>query len=57
VCEVVYATAGYEQSVSNMADVSLERDGVFSDDRAAQQLATMSGDVIAGYTAALNVTI
>ena len=57
VCTPVFATEGYEQSVSNLADVSLERDGVFSDDRAAQQLATMSGDVIAGYTAALNVTI
>jgi len=43
--------------VSNLAGVTLERDNVFGEDGAAQQLATMSGDVTAGYTAALNVGV
>jgi len=56
-CDVVYATAGYEQSVRNLGQVSLERDNVFSDDQAAHQLATMTGSVADGYTAALAVAI
>ena len=31
VCETVYATEGYEQSVGNLAQVSLDTDGIFSD--------------------------
>ena len=31
VCESVYATSGYEQSVSNLSRVSLDSDMVFSD--------------------------
>src|SRR4029434_2883604 len=31
VCDTVYATAGYEQSASNLAGSSLESDNVFSD--------------------------
>ncbi len=30
-CNAVYATAGYEQSVQNMSQVSLDSDNVFSD--------------------------
>ena len=56
-CDVVYATAGYEQSVRNLSQVSLERDNVFSDDQAAHQLATMTGSVADGYTAALSLAI
>ena len=54
-CSTVYATAGYEQSVRNLARVSLTQDMVFGDDGAVSQLATMSGDVPGGYTAALTV--
>jgi protocatechuate 3,4-dioxygenase beta subunit len=54
-CSTVYATTGYEQSVSNLARVSLARDMVFGDDGGVSQLATMTGDVSGGYTAALTV--
>ncbi|MCW2703338.1 MAG: 3,4-dioxygenase subunit beta [Blastococcus sp.] len=53
-CSAVYATTGYEQSVSNLARVSLARDMVFGDG-GVSQLATMTGDVSGGYTAALTV--
>ncbi len=56
-CDAVYATVGYEQSVSNMTQVSLTRDNVFSDDGAAQQLGTMTGSVADGYTVALTVPV
>jgi protocatechuate 3,4-dioxygenase beta subunit len=56
VCNVVYATAGYEQSVSNLADVSLDSDNVFGDG-ATQQLASVGGSVAAGYTAELSVPV
>jgi protocatechuate 3,4-dioxygenase beta subunit len=54
-CSTVYATSGYEQSVSNLARVSLTQDNVFGDDGGVSQLAAMSGDVSGGYTAALTV--
>jgi protocatechuate 3,4-dioxygenase beta subunit len=54
-CSTVYATTGYEQSVSNLTRVSLDRDNVFGDDGGVSQLATMSGDVDSGFTAALTV--
>jgi protocatechuate 3,4-dioxygenase beta subunit len=56
-CEAVYATTGYEQSVGNLTQVSLESDNVFGDDGGVHQLATMSGSVPAGYTAALTVGV
>ncbi|WP_323101754.1 intradiol ring-cleavage dioxygenase [Intrasporangium sp. YIM S08009] len=56
-CESVYATSGYEQSVANLAQVSLERDNVFGDDGGVHQLATMSGNATDGYTAALTVGV
>lgn len=56
-CESVYATSGYEQSVANLAQVSLERDNVFGDDGGIHQLATMSGSATAGYTAALTIGV
>ena len=54
-CATVYATTGYEQSVRNLARVSLTQDMVFADDGGVSQLATMSGHVSGGYTAALTV--
>lgn len=56
-CDVVYATTGYEQSVRNLSQLSLESDMVFSDDDAAHQMATMTGDASSGYTAALTVAV
>lgn len=56
-CETVYATTGYEQSVTNLSQLSLATDNVFSDDSGATQLATMSGSVDAGYTIALTAAV
>jgi protocatechuate 3,4-dioxygenase beta subunit len=57
VCAVVYAEPGYEASVSNLAGVSLETDGIFSDDGAGTQLATVTGDVASGYLVSLSVGV
>jgi protocatechuate 3,4-dioxygenase beta subunit len=56
VCEVVYATAGYEASVRNLAQTSLDSDNVFSDGY-DHQLAATTGSVDAGYTASLSVPV
>jgi protocatechuate 3,4-dioxygenase beta subunit len=56
VCSAVYATEGYEQSVQNLAQTSLEGDMVFSDGADAQ-LAAVEGDVDSGYTATLTVAV
>jgi protocatechuate 3,4-dioxygenase beta subunit len=56
VCALVYATDGYEQSVRNMAQTSLETDMVFSDG-VDQQLATLTGDVGSGFTATLALAV
>ena len=54
VCQQVYGTAtGRSASVSNLSAVSLASDGVFGNDSAALQLATVSGSVAAGYAASL----
>jgi hypothetical protein len=52
----VYASTGYEQSVGNLAQVSLDTDGIFSDGYSLQ-LATLSGSNSAGWTAALTVPV
>ena len=54
--DVVYATAGYESSVSNLAQVTLATDNVFSDG-ASLELPTMTGSVSGGLTAALTVAV
>jgi protocatechuate 3,4-dioxygenase beta subunit len=56
-CDVVYATSGYEASVSNLARTSLTSDNVFGDDGGIHQIASMSGDVAGGYTAALTIGV
>ena len=56
VCETVYATEGYEQSVANLAQVSLDSDGIFSDGFSLQ-MATVTGSVEEGYVATLNVPV
>ena len=57
VCDTVYATTGYEQSVQNMAQVSLQTDNVFRDDGGARQLGSMSGSVGKGYAVELAVPV
>jgi protocatechuate 3,4-dioxygenase beta subunit len=54
---LVYATSGYEQSVRNASQVTLQGDNVFGDDGGIHQIATMSGSVAAGYTAALTIGV
>ena len=56
VCDLVYATDGYEQSVDNKAQTSLDSDMVFSDG-VDQQLADVNGDVDSGYTATLALAV
>ncbi|MBM7805008.1 protocatechuate 3,4-dioxygenase beta subunit [Geodermatophilus bullaregiensis] len=61
VCDTVYATPGYESSVRNLAQLSLDSDSdsdnVFGDDAGAGQLATVTSDVSSGYTVALAVGV
>jgi protocatechuate 3,4-dioxygenase beta subunit len=56
VCNEVYATDGYEQSVRNMQRLSLESDMVFSDGWSLQ-LATVEGSTSDGLTASLTVPV
>ncbi|GAB2865964.1 intradiol ring-cleavage dioxygenase [Streptomyces deserti] len=56
VCDTVYATDGYRQSVTNLGQLSLESDNIFSDGY-DQQLATVTGSVTEGYTATLTVPV
>jgi protocatechuate 3,4-dioxygenase beta subunit len=56
-CAAVYATDGYSASVRNLSSVSLARDNVFGNDGGIHQIATMSGDTSAGYTAALTIGV
>jgi protocatechuate 3,4-dioxygenase beta subunit len=53
----VYATAGYESSIANLARVSLDTDNVFGDDGGALQLGTATGDTTTGYTLTLAVRV
>jgi protocatechuate 3,4-dioxygenase beta subunit len=56
ICDDVYATDGYEQSVGNLAGVSLDSDGIFSDGYSLQ-MATVTGSVSDGYTVSLNIPV
>jgi protocatechuate 3,4-dioxygenase beta subunit len=57
-CSTVYAGAsGYSASVANLAAISLASDNVFSNDGAALQLATVTGDLVNGYAASLTVGV
>jgi protocatechuate 3,4-dioxygenase beta subunit len=53
VCNVVFAAAGYEQSIPNLQQVSLASDNVFGDDGGVRQLGTVTGSVESGYTVKL----
>jgi protocatechuate 3,4-dioxygenase beta subunit len=56
VCDVVYATDGYEASVRNLARTSLTTDMVFRDGYSSQ-LATVTGDVAGGYLSTLTLAV
>ena len=57
VCDTVFATSGYEQSVQNLSQISLQSDNVFGDDGGAHQLGTVTGSVEAGYSVQLAVPV
>ncbi|OYU45873.1 MAG: intradiol ring-cleavage dioxygenase [Burkholderiales bacterium PBB4] len=57
ICDTVYATSGYEASVSNLAAISLASDNVFGNDSAALQMAVVTGSVATGYAASLTVGV
>jgi protocatechuate 3,4-dioxygenase beta subunit len=54
--DLVYATAGYEASVRNAAQITLASDNVFSDG-ASLELATMTGGVAEGRAKALRTCV
>ncbi|GAA6142651.1 hypothetical protein NBRC116584_24690 [Hydrogenophaga sp. 5NK40-0174] len=56
-CSEVYGTSLYNGSASNLGRISLSSDNVFADDGASMQMASVSGSVSAGMTAALTVAI
>jgi protocatechuate 3,4-dioxygenase beta subunit len=55
-CDLVYATAGYESSVTTLSQVSLATDNVFSDG-SSLELATVTGSIASGLTATLTVAL
>ena len=57
ICDQVYATEGYNQSVANLSRVNLQSDNVFGDDAGVHELGTMSGSVQQGLTVDLAVPV
>jgi protocatechuate 3,4-dioxygenase beta subunit len=55
-CSEVYATTGYEQSVTNLSQITLASDNVFSDGW-TNELGTVTGSPSAGYVVTLTVPI
>ncbi len=55
--EPIYALAEYPDSARNLAELSLASDNVFGEDGGALQLATVGGDISAGFTASLVVRV
>jgi protocatechuate 3,4-dioxygenase beta subunit len=55
-CHTVFATTGYEASISNFAKTSLTTDNVFSDG-STLQVASVTGNVSDGYVATLVVGV
>lgn len=49
----MYATSGYEQSVTNLSQVTLQSDNVFGDDGGVHELGTVSGSIADGLTVEL----
>ncbi|GAA3467847.1 intradiol ring-cleavage dioxygenase [Nonomuraea roseola] len=56
ICEAVYATDGYSQSVHNLSQVSLDSDGIFGDGHTSQ-LGTVTGSVSSGLAVSLSVAV
>ena len=56
-CTLVYATSGYEQSVTNLSRISLRTDNVFGDDGGVHQLGTITGSVDSGLSVELAVPV
>ncbi|MEU8664122.1 3,4-dioxygenase subunit beta [Actinoplanes philippinensis] len=57
ICDEVYQQTGYEASVTNLAQVSLDDDNVFGDDSGALQLATVTGTPMSGLVVTLEVGV
>ncbi|CUU54636.1 Dioxygenase [Parafrankia irregularis] len=57
ICDAAYTETGYEQSVTNLAQVTLDNDNVFGDDSAARQLGTVTGSATAGYQVSLTAGV
>ncbi len=57
ICDTVYATTGYEQSVTNLSQVTLQSDNVFGDDAGIHQIPTVTGSLTAGYLAVLTAPV
>jgi len=55
-CDLVYATSGYQSSITNLSQVSLASDMVFSDG-SSLELATITGTIATGLTATLTVGV
>jgi protocatechuate 3,4-dioxygenase beta subunit len=53
----VYARSEYAGSAANLAEVTLDSDGVFGDDGGALQLGTVTGDATTGYRVALTAHV
>ena len=57
VCNEVYATDGYSQSVTNLQQVSLATDLVFADDGGVHQIGTVTGSVSDGIKVELSIPV
>ena len=57
ICNQVYATSGYEQSIQNMHGVSLSGDNVFGDDGGIHELGAISGSIANGLSVDLAVPV
>ena len=56
ICDTVYASDGYAQSLRNQSQISLATDNVFRDG-VESQMADVSSDVANGYTVRLTVGV
>jgi protocatechuate 3,4-dioxygenase beta subunit len=56
ICDDVFETEGYASSISNLAQLTLETDGIFRDG-VTLQLASVTGNVESGYVATLDVAV
>ena len=56
-CDLVYASDGYAQSITNLGQVSLASDNVFGDDGGVHEVGTVTGSVSDGMSVALTVPV